>query len=48
MKNKVIRNSDLVINSKNELIFWTLSIFINAELGNLGIEGLNDKINKLR
>ncbi len=48
MKNKVIIDSDLVINSKNELIFWTLSIFINAELGNLGIEGLKDKINKLK
>ena len=48
MKNKVTIDSDLVINSKNEFIFWTLSIFINAELGNLGIEGLNDKTNKLR
>ena len=48
MKNKVTIDLDLVINSKNELIFWTLSIFINAELGNLGIEGLKDKINKLK
>jgi hypothetical protein len=24
------------------------SIFINAELGNLGIEGLKDKINQLK
>jgi len=48
MKNKVIIDSDLVINSKNELIFWTLFIFINAKLGNLGIEGLKDKINKLK
>ena len=30
-------NSDLVINSKNESIFWALFIFINAKLGNLGI-----------
>ncbi len=28
---------DLVINFKNESIFWTLFIFINAKLGNLGI-----------
>ena len=48
MKNKVIIDSDLVINFKNESIFWTLFIFINAELGNLGIEGLNDKINQFR
>jgi hypothetical protein len=33
-------STDLVINSKNESIFWTLFIFINAKLGNLGIEGL--------
>jgi hypothetical protein len=43
-----IRTSDLVINFKNESIFWTLFIFINAELGNLGIEGLKDKINLLK
>jgi len=48
MKNKVIIDSDLVINSKNELIFWTLFIFINAELENSGIEGLEDKINQLK
>jgi hypothetical protein len=48
MKNKVIIDSDLVINSKIELIFWTLFIFINAGLGNLEIEGLKDKINQLK
>jgi hypothetical protein len=40
--------SDLVISFKNESIYWTLFIFINAELGNLGIEGLKDKINQLK
>ena len=48
MKNKVIIDSDLIINSKNELIFWALVIFINAELGNFGIERLEDKINQLK
>ena len=33
---------DLVINFKNGSIFWTLFIFINAELGNLGIEGFRN------
>jgi hypothetical protein len=28
--------------------FGTLFIFINAKLGNLGIEGLKDKINQLK
>jgi len=35
-------NFNPVINFKNESIFWTLFIFMNAELGNLGIEGLRD------
>jgi len=38
--------SDLVIKFKNESIFGTLFIFINAKLGNLEIEGLKDKINQ--
>ena len=41
-------DTDLAINFENESILGTLFIFINAELGNLGIEGLKDKINKLR
>jgi hypothetical protein len=41
-------STDLVINFKNESIFWTLFIFINAELGNLGIQGLKDKINQIK
>jgi hypothetical protein len=40
--------ADLVITSKNESIFWTIFIVINAKLGNLGIEGLKAKINQLK
>jgi len=29
-------------------LFWTLSMFICAKLRDLGIEGLKDKINKLK
>ncbi len=43
-KIEIVFTTDLEINFKNESIFWTLFIFINAELGNLGIEGLKDKI----
>ena len=41
-QNWVLSYSGFMISGK---FFWTLFIFINAELGNLGIEGLKDKIN---
>ena len=45
---KECKCTGFVINFKNESNFWTLFIFINAELGNLGTEELKDKINQLK
>jgi hypothetical protein len=41
-------SANLVKCYKNQAFFWTLFMFISAKLRDSGIEGLKDKINKLK